>query len=1642
MALYSILYVDDEPDLLVLGKTFLEAIGDFAIDTRQSAPEGLDALRTRSYDVIISDFQMPDMDGLAFLKAVRSEFGNLPFILFTGRGREDVVIEAINSGVDFYLQKGGDAKAQFAELAHKIRMAVEREQAVAERIESEKRLSAIFHASPIHQMITEYDTDRIIDINDRFLKDLRQSRNAIIGRTIHEIDLMPDPVRMAKLKQELAVSGVVRNVPVTVRGSTGTVYTSLTSMTRVQVHGKDLIYTQSVDITPLKKAQQTINALLNATRDVSLLLDCNGTILAANHAASVRYHIPLPDLIGQDAYTLISADYAPRRQKGVEEVIRTRQPLTYTDTRDGRVYENTLCPVLDADAMVSAVAVYSHDASDEVAAKRALAESEEKYRLVVENSHDTIYIYRGDTFLFINRQAEDLTGYTHEELMQRDIWDFLHPDDRDRLKQRALQRFAGGVISSGFEARILRKDGSVRDGQFYVDLVTFQGRPAILGIARDITEQKRAEEAIREREQQLRSLSDNLPNGMIYQLVVEPDKDRHFIHVSAGVEGIHGVTAEDVLRDSSVLYSQVHPDDRNAFIEAEEQALASMSPFSFEIRVRPPSGTERWVLLRSAPRPLPGGGVLWDGIELDITATKRAEEELKAAYEQLAASQEELQGQFDALRDGQAQLEESEDKYRTLVEHTDDGVFVAQDRNLIFVNEALAGQVGYRASDLVGHPFADVIAPEDRDLVLSRHVRRLSGETLPDDYEFSLIHRDGITRSRVRIRVGTGRFHGKPAVIGTLHNVTEERKREAALAESEARFRSLTEQSLDTIMLFDRNLRHIYVNPMAEKIAGIPAREFIGKTHSELHFPLQLAAIREDALREVFTTGKTRRVEFLLPASGIWVDWMLVPVTGPDNTVTEVITSARDITERKKAEEALRESEKKYRDLVQNANSIILKWDTSGNITFFNEYAQRFFGYTEEEILGKSVVGTIVPATESRSGRDLRCMVEEIIKNPSDHLHNENENITRDGRRVWIRWENRPLFDKNGKFIGQLCIGSDNTERKMAETALAKSEELHRKMIATIPDLVVRTDLDGTILFVNENTLKLGGYKDPAEITGTSVLSFFAPECRALAEENTRLMFERPLGPKEYVFVTKDKTRITLEVNGDVLRTPDGVPYGMIFICRDITSRQRDAEALRQSEELYRSLVTTSPDGIAMIDSNGKLTYASPRALEMFGLTDQNEVTGTHVTDWIAEPDRNKVMQCFRELMERPVLSNHVYRMMRKDGSCMDVEMHSAALHDGKGSVRGIISILRDITERRKAEDALRESEENYRRIIENMQDVFYRTDKDGILTMLSTYGAYLMGYGSADEVIGKMPATAFYADPAERDAFMGILGEKGVVSGYPLTLKSRDGKLHAATASSRIIYDKSGNMAGVEGILHDVTRMRDVENALRQANRQITLMTSITRHDIRNQLLALNGWLELSRASVDDPERMLELISRKQKIASVIGEQLDFTTFFDGMGIKAPAWQDVEAIVRQSALALPFTTTQLDIRVHGIGIFADPLLEKAFYNLLDNALRYGGEKMTSIQVSSRYDGDTLILVVEDDGVGIKDSDRQQLFTRGYGENTGLGLFLVREILAITGITIHETGSSGCGARFEIQVPAGKYRTTVNGSLGQDPDRT
>ncbi|MDP3564143.1 MAG: HAMP domain-containing sensor histidine kinase [Methanoregula sp.] len=227
-----------------------------------------------------------------------------------------------------------------------------------------------------------------------------------------------------------------------------------------------------------------------------------------------------------------------------------------------------------------------------------------------------------------------------------------------------------------------------------------------------------------------------------------------------------------------------------------------------------------------------------------------------------------------------------------------------------------------------------------------------------------------------------------------------------------------------------------------------------------------------------------------------------------------------------------------------------------------------------------------------------------------------------------------------------------------------------------------------------------------------------------------------------------------------------------------------------------------------------------------------------------------------------------------------------------------------------------------------------------------------------------------------------------------------------------------------------NVRELRQTRDALRSANKKLTLLSGITRHDIRNQLMALQAFIQLSEDSVDKPAQLAEFFLKEKKIADTIERQINFTGDYEDMGGRSPLWQNVEAVVLRASAGHILGEIRIELNVADLHIFADPLLEKVFFNLIDNALRYGRPKMTMIRISSAESENGLVIFVEDDGTGIYREDKKQIFERGFGKNTGLGLFLSREILSITGITIAESGEPGTGARFEFLVPKGGYRFT------------
>ncbi len=235
-----------------------------------------------------------------------------------------------------------------------------------------------------------------------------------------------------------------------------------------------------------------------------------------------------------------------------------------------------------------------------------------------------------------------------------------------------------------------------------------------------------------------------------------------------------------------------------------------------------------------------------------------------------------------------------------------------------------------------------------------------------------------------------------------------------------------------------------------------------------------------------------------------------------------VCGSGHDITTRKEMEEALRKSEERYRELVQNANSIILRMDTKGVITFFNEFAQRFFGFSEREVVGKNVVGTIVPETET-SCRDLADLLGNIASDPDLYANNENENIRRDGRRVWIAWANKAIRDHGGQVVEVLCVGNDITDRKHFEERLMESELRYRTFLDSTSDMAYLKDDQYLHLFANKNLVAFLG-KEEEEVVGRSDFDLMpeglARRCRQTDEETLAagrlLVHEEIFGDKVY----------------------------------------------------------------------------------------------------------------------------------------------------------------------------------------------------------------------------------------------------------------------------------------------------------------------------------------------------------------------------------------------------------------------------------------------------------------------------------------------------------------------------------------------
>lgn len=250
-----------------------------------------------------------------------------------------------------------------------------------------------------------------------------------------------------------------------------------------------------------------------------------------------------------------------------------------------------------------------------------------------------------------------------------------------------------------------------------------------------------------------------------------------------------------------------------------------------------------------------------------------------------------------------------------------------------------------------------------------------------------------------------------------------------------------------------------------------------------------------------------------------------------------------------------------------------------------------------------------------------------------------------------------------------------------------------------------------------------------------------------------------------------------------------------------------------------------------------------------------------------------------------------------------------------------------------------------------------------------------------------------------------------------------RDGEIRYISLRIAIVKGKSGRTIKTHGVNQDITERKKSEEAIKKANNQLNLLSSITRHDILNKITGIRGYLAVMEMENSD-HNLNEYLHRTRTATDVIQSHIEFTRVYQKIGSHEPQWIEIQSVLPYSHLPENFF---MGVDTQNVLLYADPLLERVFFNLLDNSVRHG-KHTTKIFVSGFENDSGFTVLWEDDGIGIEDTEKEKIFERGYGQNTGLGMFLVREILSLTDITIKETGVFQKGARFEIRFPKGSYK--------------
>ncbi|MBN2463065.1 MAG: PAS domain S-box protein [Dehalococcoidia bacterium] len=1243
---------------------------------------------------------------------------------------------------------------------------------------------------------------------------------------------------------------------------------------------------------------------------------------------------------------------------------------------------------------------------------------EQEFKLIINTAPIIIFYKDKDgKFIRVNKAFAEALQLSEEEFAGKTVFDFysakiaqaMTDDDQEvfksgRPKLNIIEQYesASGIrwVQTD-KIPIFDKDGSIS---------------GLIGYAQDITERKHAEEALLKSENKYRTILEDMQEGYW-----EVDLAGNFISFNDAICRQLGYSRKEMTGMNYRAHTNAEYIDK--VYKAFNRVFRTGKPIRnlyYEI-TRKDKG-KRFAETSVFPRRNDKGDIIgFRGVSHDVTERINIEEILRR----------------------------SEERYRTIMEDMEEAYYEDDlAGNFTFANNALCHQLGYAREELIGMNYKVYIPPEEVERVFQAY-----NQVYRTGQPITLFHNKEIRKDGRQIIAETSilPLRNKNGDIigfrGVGRDATERLQMEEALRQSEEKYRSILEQMEEAYYEVDIAGNFTFSNDAMCRSLGYSREELMGMNFKAYISPEDTDKVFQ-AFNQVYRTGKPLAafIEKTITKNGTVMifETSVSPIRNEKGDITGFKGVGCDVTERKQIEEALRRSEERYRTILDEMEESYYETDLTGNYTFFNDSLCKKLGYSREELMGMN----FQVHTEPEDVKKITETYAEVYRKGKPIKWFSPAQIRKDGTRIFAEDSISILRDQRGKVIGYRGISRDVTERTQMLEALRRSEEKYRNVLEGIEESYYEVDYAGNFTFFNDALCHQLGYSRE-ELMGMNYKIYTPPDKvkEVFQAYNQVYRTGEPTKLFDMEQLIKDGAQVVIENSIFPLRNEKGEIIGFRGIGRDVTQRKQMEETLRQSEEKYRNVLENMREAYYEMDIAGNYTFFNDALCRHLGYS-REELMGMNYRTYVPLEKWEDAFEIYNQVYRVGEPSEmHNVIQIRKDGRRISVESSAIPIRNEKSEIIGFRGIMRDVTERKRTEEALRHSEEKYRTILEDMKDAYFEIDTAGNYTFFNDALCHQLGY-SREELMGMNFKT--YTPPDKVKETFKIYnriyrtGEPAEISDIALIRK--DGRQLFAESSASPIRNEKDEIVGFRGVMRDVTERKLAAEEKRQLEQKAQLasrlasvgeLASGVAHEINNPLTGVIGYAHLLLAKKDIPKdiiRDVEVINEgAQRVAGIVKKLLAFAR----QTKPEQRYVNINELVRTTldlqAYALAANNIKASLRfARDLPMtVADPgQLQQVFLNLIMNAetamkLAHDKGKLT---IKTEHVDNTIRISFKDNGPGITKENLEDIFnpfftTREVGQGTGLGLSVCHGIVTQHKGRIWVESEPGKGATFVVELP-------------------